>query len=103
MIPGDAAVMKLSVNGRGKVLVRWRRLANGRARAKLVLDWQEIGGPQVAAPNVIGFGTSIIRDLIPYELGGAVDYELARQGARCRLEIPGDWLNSHTPPIQPSL
>ena len=90
-------------NGRGKVLVRWRRLANGRARAKLVLDWQEIGGPQVAAPNVIGFGTSIIRDLIPYELGGAVDYELARQGARCRLEIPGDWLNSHTPPIQPSL
>ena len=34
----------------------------------------------------------MIRDLIPYELGGAVDYVLAREGARCRLEIPAKWL-----------
>jgi hypothetical protein len=33
----------------------------------------------------------VFRDLIPYELGGAVDYVLAREGARCRLEIPAKW------------
>jgi len=38
----------------------------------------------------------VIQNLIPYELGGAVDYELAREGVRCRLEIPAKWLQ-HLP------
>jgi len=42
----------------------------------------------VVAPNPIGYGTSVIRDIIPYELGGAVNYELSREGARCTLEMP---------------
>ena len=50
----------------------------------------------MAAPNATGYGTSVIRDLIPYELGGDVDYELATEGARCRLEIPAKWLNNLT-------
>jgi hypothetical protein len=36
----------------------------------------------------------VIRDLIPYELGGTVDYELAGEGVRCRVEIPAKWMNS---------
>jgi PAS domain S-box-containing protein len=80
-------------NGHGRVLVRWRRLVNARARGKLVLEWRETGGPPVVAPAATGYGTSIIRDLIPYELGGAVDYELGHDGARCRVEIPAKWLS----------
>ena len=83
-------------NGRGQVLVRWRRASNGRSSDKLVLDWREVGGPPVVAPNPSGYGTSVIRDLIPYELGGAVNYELAREGARCTLEIPVKWLRHRT-------
>ena len=78
-------------NGHGRVMVRWRRQANGGSGGKLVIEWRESGGP-VAAPNAPGFGTSVIRDLIPYELGGVVDYVLAPEGARCRLEIPAKWL-----------
>mgnify|MGYP003694492693 CR=1 FL=1 len=63
---------------------------------KLVLEWRETGGPPMTASNASGFGTSVIRDLIPYELGGAVEYELAREGCRCRLEIPGEWLSTIT-------
>jgi PAS domain S-box-containing protein len=81
-------------NGHGRVTVRWRRQANGGSGGKLVIEWRENGGPPVAAPNAPGYGTSVIRDLIPYELGGAVDYELAPEGARCRLEIPAKWLNT---------
>ena len=81
-------------NGHGRVSIRWRRPSRGRCKGKLVLEWRENGGPQIMAPNVTGYGTSVIRDLIPYELGGAVDYQLAREGARCRLEIPGQWLNN---------
>ena len=83
-------------NGSGHVLVRWRRQPNGGSVRKLVLEWRETGGPPLAASNASGFGTSVIRDLIPYELGGAVEYELAREGCRCRLEIPGEWLSIFT-------
>ena len=83
-------------NGSGRVLVRWRRQPNGGSVRKLVLEWRETGGPPLTASNASGFGTSVIRDLIPYELGGAVEYELAREGCRCRLEIPGEWLSIFT-------
>jgi PAS domain S-box-containing protein len=85
-------------NGHGRVMVRWRRQTKGGSGGKLVLEWRETGGPPVAAPNAPGFGTSVIRDLIPYELGGEVDYELTPQGARCRLEIPEKWLSTYTQP-----
>jgi PAS domain S-box-containing protein len=81
-------------NGHGRVVVRWRLRSRGPSRGKLVLKWRETGGPRVVVPNATGYGTSVIRDLIPYELGGVVDYQLAREGARCRLEIPGKWLRN---------
>jgi PAS domain S-box-containing protein len=83
-------------NCHGRVSVRWRRQSNGGSDRNLVLEWWETGGPPVAAPNAAGYGTSVIRELIPYELGGAVDYVLAHKGARCILEIPAKWLSSST-------
>jgi PAS domain S-box-containing protein len=80
-------------NGHGQVSVCWQTHSKGRAASTLVLEWRETGGPLVAAHSCPGYGASVIRDLIPYELGGAVDYELAAEGARCRLQIPGRWLN----------
>jgi PAS domain S-box-containing protein len=81
-------------NSHGRVLICWRRHSNGDARGNLVLEWLEVGGPPVAVSNYTGYGTSVIRDIIPYELGGTVDHELAARGARCRVEIPAKWLNS---------
>jgi hypothetical protein len=43
------------------------------------------------------YGTSTIRDLIPYEFGGAADFVLAPEGVRCRLELPSDWLGNDQP------
>ena len=81
----------------GRVLVRWNRKSNGNARARLVMEWQESGGPSVAASKKSGYGTSIIRELIPYELGGTVDFALVRDGVRCRLDIPGESLAPSLP------
>ena len=81
-------------NGRGRVSVCWRNQSNGSAASDLVLEWREAGGPPIAACNSPGYGTSVIRNLIPYELGGAVDYELAAEGARCSLQLPARWLNA---------
>jgi len=78
---------------KGRVSVQWDRQPNGNS-PRLVLAWQEVDGPPVAAPENSGFGTSTIRDLIPYEFGGAVDLTLARGGVRCRVELPTHWLTS---------
>jgi PAS domain S-box-containing protein len=82
---------------KGRVSIRWDRHLNGHLRSHLVLEWQEIGGPPVAAVGTSSYGTSTIRDLIPYELGGTVDFALAPEGVRCRLELPADWLGNDGP------
>jgi PAS domain S-box-containing protein len=76
----------------GRVLIRWDRQPHGSPRARLVVEWQEIDGPSVVAPTKSGYGTRIVRELIPYELGGSVDFAFATEGVRCRLEIPGECL-----------
>jgi two-component sensor histidine kinase len=76
----------------GRVSVRWRWLRNG-SPDRLLIEWQEIDGPPVRAPSRSGYGSSIIRDLIPFELGGAVELSFAPDGTRCRLEIPGEWVS----------
>jgi PAS domain S-box-containing protein len=75
------------------VSIRWYCPLNGSQRP-VVLEWQETGGPPVVAPRKSSYGTGIIRDLIPYELGGTVDYVLAPGGVQCRLELPAAWISS---------
>jgi PAS domain S-box-containing protein len=81
----------------GRVSIRWHWHLNGHLRSHLVFEWQEIGGPPVVADSKSSYGTSTIRDLIPYEFGGAADFVLAPEGVRCRLELPSDWLGNDQP------
>jgi two-component sensor histidine kinase len=53
-----------------------------------MIVWRELGGPPIAAAVQYGYGTSLIRDLIPHELGGTVDLVLTPNGACCSIEIP---------------
>jgi two-component sensor histidine kinase len=80
----------------GRVSVHWQTKSNGNADATIGIEWQEIGCPAVGAPGTTGYGMEVIRDLIPYELGGTVDLAFTADGLRCRLEIPADWLNDGT-------
>jgi PAS domain S-box-containing protein len=80
----------------GGVLLRWRWLRNG-SHARLAIEWQEIGGPPVVPPSRSGYGTCIVRELIPFELAGSVDLTFPGDGLRCRLEIPADWISPGKP------
>jgi PAS domain S-box-containing protein len=91
LVTNAAKYGALSVE-RGRVSVRWAHLPANGTGAALILYWVETGGPEVAAAR-LGYGTSIIRDLIPYELGGTVDLKLAPDGVRCRLQVPARWLS----------
>ena len=82
----------------GQVSVRWQWRSNGSEHRWLSLEWAETGGPPVGTSGTSGYGTSVIRDLIPYELGGTVDYVLALGGVRCKFEIPCTWLSNSAGP-----
>ena len=81
----------------GKVSVDWRRQLSGSVRAGLVIEWQETGGPSAKAESKASYGTSIICELIPHELAGKVNHVLTPEGARCRLELPGRWIDASSP------
>jgi two-component sensor histidine kinase len=81
----------------GRVSVRWSHRRNGHAQSWLSIRWEERGGPNVVPPTQSGYGTRVIRDLIPYELGGTVDLVHAPEGVCCNLEIPAHWLSSSKP------
>jgi PAS domain S-box-containing protein len=76
----------LSIAG-GQVSVNWDLKANGAA-ANLTLVWRELGGPPVSSEHPSSYGTTLIRNLIPHELGGSVDLAFAKEGVNCRIEIP---------------
>jgi PAS domain S-box-containing protein len=72
----------------GRISVRWHWPLNGKVPDRLVIEWQEIGGPAVQAPRRSGHGMEVIRDLVPYQLDGTVDLAFASEGVRCRVDIP---------------
>jgi two-component sensor histidine kinase len=77
----------------GRISVRWSFERNVDMDSRLCIDWEETGGPHVVPPARSGFGTGIVRELIPYELGGTVDLMYLPEGAHCKLKIPAHWLN----------
>ena len=70
----------------GRVSVTWDRASTDAAI--LTITWRELGGPPIAAPVKSGYGSSLIRDLIPHELGGTVELIFSFDGACCKIEIP---------------
>ena len=71
----------------GRVSIRWRLPVNGSANL-LVFNWREIGGPAPVSPSKSSYGMNVVRELIPYELGGTVEYVLSPEGAQCQMDIP---------------
>jgi PAS domain S-box-containing protein len=74
----------------GQVSVSWFRPQSQDVRTLVVIEWRERGGPAIVAPIQSGYGTSLIRDLIPHELGGTVDLVFESKGVCCRIDIPVD-------------
>ena len=77
----------------GRVLLGWRWLSDGSGGG-LAIEWREIGGPPVTTPNRSGYGTSVISELVPFELGGKVDLAFAPDGVTCRIELPAEWVGN---------
>jgi PAS domain S-box-containing protein len=67
----------------GSVRLAWHRDAD-----RLCMSWRESGGPIVTEPVRRGFGSTLIKESIPYELGGSVALEFAARGVQCTITFP---------------
>jgi hypothetical protein len=54
----------------------------------LSITWREIAAPAVAVSPDGKYGVSVIRDLVPKELGGSVDLIFGPGGLCCKIGIP---------------
>ncbi len=67
----------------GALSIRWF-VFDGR----LELTWAEVGGPPVAAPTRVGFGTRVVDETTRRQLGGVLHRVWDPQGLRCEISIP---------------
>jgi len=72
----------------GRVSVTWAGGFNWRPSEDIVIKWRETRGPPVIPPKRSGYGAKLIRDLIPHEIGGAVDLAFTPQGVTCKIRLP---------------
>ena len=79
-------------NAVGTVLVTWTIADMSETSAqtclRLLLRWEERGGPPVAPPTRKGFGSRMIERSLAAELGGEVCISYEREGVTCDLDIP---------------
>lgn len=71
----------------GRVRIHWWLERDGDG-ARLVLDWQESGGPVVHPPARVGFGTRLLQRGLQHDMAGKVDLAFPPEGVRCRVEAP---------------
>lgn len=93
--PMSATLHELSVNAakygawsagasKGCVELGWSVECDDTLR----LEWRERGGPRVSAPVRGGFGSSLVKGMIAYELGGRVDLRFEPEGVICSMAFP---------------
>ncbi|WP_298291654.1 HWE histidine kinase domain-containing protein [Novosphingobium sp.] len=70
----------------GKVSIIW----TVNCDSDVVIEWRESGGPPVQVPVRKGFGSRLVSDAIPRQLGGSVQLDHDPEGVRCRITIPGE-------------
>lgn len=73
-------------NKNGTVNLTWQLMETENGQQRVKLEWQETGGPSVAAPKRAGFGTRLIKQALRAE-GGRVRFNFAPDGAKCILEL----------------
>lgn len=74
-------------NDGGSIDVSWRLHSPGNEK-RLVLRWEEKGGPRVAQPDRKGFGSRVLEHGLARELDGVVGLDFKPTGLVCTIEVP---------------
>lgn len=69
----------------GKIHVAWK---TDKAKRRFLFDWRELGGPPVTESLRKGFGTVILKTVVPAVFGGTAELRTLPSGACWHLEAP---------------
>ncbi|WDT85448.1 HWE histidine kinase domain-containing protein [Alteromonas sp. 009811495] len=75
----------------GKVSITWQYNTHGDVEIK----WSEAGGPPIASIEKEGFGMTIIKSVIPHELGGNVVLTPSVEGLNALFVIPSKYVEAN--------
>ncbi len=73
----------LSVLGR-TLVVQWNQ-----SETDIEINWQERGVPMRLKKNRVGFGTRLLKEILPKQIGAAFDIRYGSDGVNARLIISG--------------
>ena len=71
----------------GQVRLRWL-FEPGDDGTQLVIVWSEHDGPEIAPPDATGFGSRLLKDILPQEVGGSAELTYRGSGVEFRLAFP---------------
>jgi two-component sensor histidine kinase len=71
----------------GQVLISWSSIASSIG-SRLILRWEEAGGPPVKTPARKGFGSRLIQDGLARELNGSASIVYEPTGVICTIDVP---------------
>ena len=74
-------------NAAGSILIAWTTEPTPQGD-RLILRWQERGGPPVTPPSRKGFGSRVIERGLAHELQGAVHLDYRADGVLCTISFP---------------
>ncbi|MEM1053721.1 MAG: HWE histidine kinase domain-containing protein, partial [Pseudomonadota bacterium] len=77
-------------DSKGTIDVEVGRAING----DLLINWTEHGGPPVQPPKRRGFGTTIIRRIIPHDLRGDAELNFKLAGLEAQFRVPARYVAS---------
>ncbi|WP_417669715.1 HWE histidine kinase domain-containing protein [Roseibium sp.] len=80
----------------GRLTVTWSQEQDG----SLAIRWHEQGGPSVAGPRHEGFGSTLIKRSIPFELHGDTELDFAPTGLRATFKVPSSHIVAMTGGLQ---
>ena len=83
----------------GRVIVSWSLLSDAAGKARFTLSWIESGGPLVAKPTRLGFGSTVTGSMIKMSLGCDAEVDFAPTGLVWRIDCPvAGLIAGSTPP-----
>ena len=71
----------------GLVRISWDRQSSSTG-PRLILRWQESGGPSVSQPSRKGFGSRVIERGLKHELSASATLDYAPDGLICVIDMP---------------
>lgn len=84
----NAAKYGALANEKGTVTISWELTVNEQGERVLNLRWEELGGPEVTAPDRPGFGSMLIERSLAQQFGCKFQLDYRPEGLACRFSVP---------------